>query len=60
MGQPSQWRDKASYYWSLSKTAANYDLCEHYAELAARCLDVAQDLEDRMMGNAMPRQASAR
>ncbi len=49
MGQASDWREKATYYWSLSKSTRDYDLCEQYAELAARYLDLAEKLEDQAM-----------
>jgi hypothetical protein len=53
MGQSSQWRDKATYYWGLSKTVMDYDLSEQYAELAARYLDIAERLEDQATGIGM-------
>lgn len=52
MGKSSEWRDKAAYYWGLSKTVMDYDLCEQYAELAARYLDIAEQLEDQPMRSA--------
>lgn len=58
MGHSSEWRDQAAYYWSLSKSVADYDLCEQYAELAARYLDMAEDREEQMMGNPMLGQGS--
>jgi hypothetical protein len=45
MAQSSEWRDKAASYWNMSKTMTEYHLCEHYAELAAQCLDMAEELE---------------
>jgi len=57
MGRSSEWRDKAAYYWSLSKTAMDYDLCEQYAELAARFLDMAEELEDQIMRDDLPGRA---
>jgi hypothetical protein len=53
MGQSSEWRDKAAYYWGLSKTVMDYELCEQYAELAARYLDIAEKLEDEAVATAM-------
>ena len=52
MGQSSEWGDKAAYYWGLSKTVFDYDLCEQYAEIAARYLDLAEKLEDQATGSA--------
>ena len=52
MGQSSEWRDKAAYYWGLSKTVIDYDLSEQYAEIAARYLDMAEKLEDEATGSA--------
>jgi len=52
MGQSSDWRDKAAYYWGLSKTMTDYDLCEHYAEIAARYLDMAETLDDEATASA--------
>jgi len=54
MGQSAEWRDKAAQYWSLSKAVNDYDLCEQYAELAARYLDMAEQLEGQAMGTAAP------
>jgi hypothetical protein len=48
MGQATEWRDKATYYWNLSKSVKDYDLCEQYAEIAVRFLDLAEKLEDRI------------
>jgi hypothetical protein len=60
MGQASEWRDKAAYYWSLSKALMDYDLCEHYAEIAARYLDIAEEIDDPMMDDAALGQSSSR
>lgn len=49
MGASSEWRDKAAYYWRLSKAAMDYDLCEQYAELAACYLDLAEARERQAM-----------
>jgi hypothetical protein len=53
MGQSTEWRDKAMYYWKLSKTEMDYDLCEQVAELAARYLDMAEKVEDQATGAAV-------
>ena len=42
MSQATEWREKAKFYWNLSKSVMDYDLCEQYAELAARYLDLAE------------------
>jgi len=52
MGQETEWRAKASYYWNLSKTVMDYELSEQYAELAARYLDLAEKLADQAMSDA--------
>jgi len=50
MTQATEWREKATFYWNLSKSVRDYDLCEQYAELAARYLDLAERLESPMTG----------
>jgi hypothetical protein len=45
--QPVDWREKANEYWNKAKAATDYELREQFAELAARCLDMAEKLEDQ-------------
>jgi hypothetical protein len=52
MTQATEWREKATFYWNLSKSVVDYDLCEQYAELAARYLDLAERLEGQTTGGA--------
>jgi hypothetical protein len=59
MGRSSEWHDKAAYYWSLSKAVLDYDLCEHYAEIAARYLDIAEETREPMMDDAALGQTSS-
>jgi hypothetical protein len=49
MRRSEEWRDKAIEYWEKAKTLSDFDLSEQYFELAARCLDMAQKLEDEMV-----------
>jgi hypothetical protein len=53
MGQVIEWREKAAFYWNLSKTVNDCDLCEQYAELAARYLNLAERLEDETARGAL-------
>jgi hypothetical protein len=52
MSQATVWREKAKFYWNLSKSVMDYDLCEQYAELAARYLDLAEALENQAASGA--------
>jgi hypothetical protein len=60
MGQPSDWRERAAYYWNLSKTVRDYDLSEQYAELAARYLDMAEKFDGQGMAGAAPDRQSSK
>jgi hypothetical protein len=46
MRRSDEWRDKATEYWEKAKTLSDFALAEQYFELAARCLDMAEKLED--------------
>jgi hypothetical protein len=52
MSQATVWREQAKFYWNLSKSVMDYDLCEQYAELAARYLDLAEALENQAASGA--------
>jgi hypothetical protein len=41
-----EWRAKAAEYWEMAVALSDFELSEQYFELAARCLDVAERLED--------------
>jgi len=46
MRRAEKWRHKAIKYWEKATTLTDFDLSEQYFELAARCLDMAEKLED--------------
>jgi len=48
----SDWKAKAAEYAISAKKITDVDLRRQYAELAARCLDVAKKLEDARMSVA--------
>jgi hypothetical protein len=54
MLQPSQWRAKSTEYAIKADEITDADLRRQYAELAARCLGVANDREFIGISAAMP------
>ncbi|HXP73499.1 MAG TPA: hypothetical protein VN823_05080 [Stellaceae bacterium] len=53
MRQATEWREKATEYWNKAKMANDYDIHERFAELAARYLDMAQNVEDRLVASSI-------
>jgi hypothetical protein len=52
MPEPAKWREMAQQYWETAGTQTDFRLREQFAELAARYLDMAERLEDRMVAAA--------
>jgi hypothetical protein len=52
MPEPAKWRGMAQQYWEKAGTQTDFRVREQFAELAARYLDMAEKLEDRMVASA--------
>jgi hypothetical protein len=52
MPESAEWREIAQQYWEKARTQTDFRLHEQFAELAARYLDMAERLEDRMVAAA--------
>ena len=53
MPRPAELRGLAQQYWEKAGTQTDFHLREQFAELAARYLDMAEKLEDRMVAAAV-------
>lgn len=53
MQRPAEWREKATLYSEKARATEDFDLREQYAELAARYLEMAEKLEDRVVAAAV-------
>jgi len=53
MHQPTEWREKATFYWEKARTTEDFDLREQYNDLAVRYLEMAEKFEDRVVAAAV-------
>lgn len=51
--QPAEWRERATEYLDKAQMSKDFSLREQFAELAARYLDMAEELEDQVIAAAV-------